>query len=204
MLIRQLLLILFVLSLVFSATGCESPPTITRLSADSVVLAFGDSLTHGNGAPQGQAYPDVLGALLGVTVVNAGVPGEISANGLQRLPIVLDKYRPSVVILCHGGNDFLRRHSRSETEKNLRAMIELIRAKGADVVLVGVPEPGLILEPPDFYGQLAKQYAIPYEPEIVSDLLGDRSLKSDTIHPNAAGYRLLAESLASLIEKSQS
>lgn len=182
------------------AAGCDRTPKITPLPTNAVVLAFGDSLTNGNGAAPGEAYPEVLAGLLGRTVINAGVPGEISAAGLNRLPQLLEQYRPNLVILCHGGNDFLQRLDRAQTAANLAAMIELIKATGADVVLVGVPEFGLILNPPAFYGELAKRFTIPYEAEIVSDLLGDRDFKSDNIHPNAAGYRRMAEAVFKLIQ----
>ena len=175
--------------------ACDKAPTITPLPANAVVLAFGDSLTHGNGAPPGEAYPAVLAGLLNRTVINAGVPGEVSAAGLARLPRLLEAHRPQLVILCHGGNDFLRRLDRAETAANLTAMVEQIKASGADVILVGVPEFGFVLNPPKFYGELAERFAIPYEAEIVSDLLGDRDYKSDTIHPNAAGYRRMAEAI---------
>jgi len=193
-------LLWLLLSLLVSA--CEKAPQISTLAPDAVVLAFGDSLTHGNGAPAGAAYPDVLASLLGRKVLNAGVPGEISAEGLQRLPQLLEQHRPDLVILCHGGNDFLQRLDRDQTAANLTAMVAQIRATGADVVLVGVPEPGLFLEPPDFYRKLAEGAGIPYEDRVVSDLLGDRQFKSDSIHPNAAGYRRMAEALHALIRES--
>ena len=180
--------------------ACEKPAKIAPLPADAVILAFGDSLTHGNGAPPGRAYPDVLADLLGRTVINAGVPGERSAAGLRRLPELLDRHRPNLVILCHGGNDFLQRLDRSQTADNLAAMVELARSTGADVVLVGVPEPGLFLKPPDFYREIAVRAKVPYEERVVSELLGDRNFKSDAIHPNAAGYRRMAEALRDLIE----
>ncbi|TLM65590.1 MAG: arylesterase [Deltaproteobacteria bacterium] len=183
------------------AGGCHRTPQIAPLAADAVIVAFGDSLTRGNGAPEGAAYPDVLAGLLGRPVINAGVPGETSAAGLQRLPTVLEQHRPDLVILCHGGNDFLQRLDRGATAANLAAMVEQIRAAGADVVLVGVPEFGLFLEPPPFYGEIAERFDLPFEAEIVGDLLGDRAFKSDAIHPNAAGYRRMAEALHALIGK---
>jgi len=188
------------LLLALLTAACDKTPSIAPLPANAVVLAFGDSLTHGNGAPQGEAYPDVLAGLLGRTVINAGIPGEISAAGLSRLPQLLEQYRPNLVILCHGGNDFLQHLDRAQTAANLAAMIEQIKATGADVVLVGVPEFGLILSPPAFYGEIASRFAIPYDAEIISDLLGDRDYKSDTIHPNAAGYRRMAEAIFKLIK----
>ena len=191
---------LIVLLLLLVTAACDRTPQLRPLPADAVVLAFGDSLTHGNGAPPGEAYPEVLAGLLGRTVIRAGVPGEVSAEGLRRLPALLEAHRPQLVILCHGGNDFLRRLDRQQTAANLGAMVELIRASGADVVLVGVPEFGLFLKPPDFYREIAERFKIPYEAEIVSELLGDRDYKSDTIHPNAAGYRRMAGALFTLIK----
>ncbi len=167
-------------------------------------MAFGDSLTWGTGAPREASYPQTLASLLGIEVVNAGVPGELSAEGRRRLPGVLAEYRPALVILCHGGNDMLRRRSLDKLAENLRVMIESCRNAGADVVLVGVPQLGFTLEPPPLYDKIAAEYDIPYADDILADLLADRDFKSDTIHPNAAGYRRLARVLADLIVEAQS
>jgi len=183
--------------------GCDRTPPIRPLSAESTVLAFGDSLTRGNGAAETESYPAVLGSLLGVRVVNAGVPGEVSARGRQRLPELLEQVRPQLVILIHGGNDFLQRLDPAETRENLRSMIETCRRQGADVVLAGVPQLGLLISPAPFYAELAREYELPFLDETLSDILKDRGLKSDTIHPNAAGYRRLAEALAELIRKAE-
>lgn len=192
-------LVLTLLCSTLLAGACGNTPQISPLPADAVILAFGDSLTFGTGAPPGEAYPDILAGLLGRAVINAGVPGEISATGLERLPLLLEQYRPELVILCHGGNDFLRRLDRSQTAANLAAMVERIKATGADVLLIGVPEFGLLLSPPAFYEEIAQRFAIPYEEAIVGDLLRDRAYKSDTIHPNAAGYRRMAEAIDKLV-----
>ena len=196
-----LIFTLFFSSLFF--TGCDSVPGIKPLNQESVVLAFGDSLTHGTGASTGQSYPAVLSELLGRQVINVGIPGEVSSAGLKRLPAVLDEYNPGLVILCHGGNDFLRRIDEGETARNLRAMITLIRAGGADVVLVGVPKLGFGLKVPNFYEELAKEQKVPFESGILVDLLGDNNMKSDAIHPNATGYRLMAEAVQNVINKAQ-
>jgi len=200
---RALLFGTLLLAISLATLGCDSTPAIAKLHPGTVLLAFGDSLTHGTGAPREQSYPAVLADLLGSEVINAGVPGEISAEGLKRLPEVLAEYQPDLVILCHGGNDFLRRLDQTETAANLGAMVQTIRDYGCDVILLGVPNFGFILEPPEFYGAIAGQFHIPYQEEIVSDLLSDRSLKSDQIHPNAAGYRLMAEAVFELIRKAE-
>ena len=183
--------------------GCDTGSKIAPLDQGAVVLAFGDSLTHGTGAPAGQSYPDVLRDLLGRPIINLGVPGELSAAGLKRLPDILDEHNPALVILCHGGNDFLRRIDKEETIRNLKAMIEIIRARGADVVLVGVPKLGFGLDVPKFHATIAEEQDIPFEGEILVDLLGDNNMKSDTIHPNATGYRLMAEAIHEVITKAQ-
>ena len=202
---RPLTMLLSMLLVVtcLATSGCDSTPAIAKLQPETVILAFGDSLTHGTGATSEQSYPAVLSGLLGNEVINAGVPGEISAEGLKRLPEVLAEYQPDLVILCHGGNDFLRRLDQAQTAANLRKMIETIRSHGADVLLLGVPQFGFILEPPEFYGAIAEEFQIPYQSEIISDLLSDRSLKSDQIHPNSKGYQQMAEAVYELIRKAE-
>jgi lysophospholipase L1-like esterase len=181
-------------------TGCGgSTPRVAKLAATDIVLAFGDSLTHGTGAKVEESYPAVLSQLIGRTVVRAGIPGEQSAGGLERLPGVLDEHRPRLVIVCLGGNDMLRKQPQAAIESNLRAMLKEIRSRGIDAVLVGVPAPGLITSAPDFYAKLAQEFSIPYEGKVVTSVLYKPELKSDPIHPNADGYRRIAEALAKLL-----
>ena len=181
-------------------SGCGgSTPKVAKLAATDVVLAFGDSLTYGAGAKAEESYPAVLSQLLGRTVVRAGVPGEQTAGGLQRLPGALDEHQPRLVIVCLGGNDMLRKGSPDVIEANLRAMLKEIRGRGLDAVLVGVPAPGLITSAPEFYEKLAKEFGIPYEGKIVTSVLYKPELKSDPIHPNADGYRRMAEAIAKLL-----
>ncbi len=199
---RVLLRVLFVcLSLFLSACG-DKGPVLAPLAQGEVVLAFGDSLTHGTGADRNHSYPRALAAMTGLDVVNAGVPGEISRDGVRRLPGLLDEYAPRLLLLCHGGNDILRKLPEQQTEANLRAMIELARTRGIEVVLIGVPKPGLFMNSADYYARLAADFAVPYEGDALPGILGDRTLKSDTVHPNAAGYRLLAQSLEALLRRS--
>jgi lysophospholipase L1-like esterase len=184
------------------ASGCGQKVKLAALPADAVVLAFGDSLTYGTGASEAESYPAQLAALTGRRVVREGVPGEVSAAGLQRLPAVLDEHRPRLLVLCHGGNDFLRRLPKAEAAANVRAMVRLAQSRGIDVVLIGTPEFGFLLSPADFYAEIARELRIPYEGEVLTKILRDSSLKSDQIHPNAAGYRLMAERVYELLKKS--
>ena len=183
--------------------GCGgSLPKLSRLPADAVVLAFGDSLTFGTGAQAETSYPVVLEKLIGRKVWSAGVPGEVSAAGLARLPSALDFYQPKLLILCHGGNDFLRKLGDSQAAENLRAMIRLAKERGMEVLLVAVPKPGLFPSPPDFYAEIAKEFRLPLEDAALKTILSDAELKSDIAHPNARGYAKLAEAVAALLKKS--
>jgi len=192
---------LLALVAVFLLAACERAPTLSRLSPHDVILAFGDSLTHGTGASEDTAYPAVLASLTGRTVINAGVPGDTTTSALRRLPEVLAEYRPRLVLLCLGGNDMLGKQPESTTENNLRLLIQTIRASGAEVVLIGVPEPKLFGGAPDFYARVARDMRLPLEDEVFNEGLKDNRLKSDPIHANAAGYRVVAERLAEFLRK---
>jgi lysophospholipase L1-like esterase len=194
-------LFLLALACLYLLAACDRPPQLPRLNDGDTIVAFGDSLTHGTGTSLEQAYPAVLSSLIQRTVVNAGVPGETTSEGLERLPDILEEHQPKLVLLCLGGNDMLRRQNNGQTESNLRAMIQSIRAKGANVVLIGVPEPKLFSGPPELYEKLADEFGLPYEGEIFNDVLKDNSLKSDPIHANAAGYQVVAERLAELLKE---
>ena len=182
--------------------ACSSSAKSPRLASNAVILAFGDSLTFGTGATLTESYPAILERLVARRVVNSGVPGEVTAGGLSRLSEVLAREKPALLILCHGGNDLLRRLDRQQTANNLRAMIRLARERGVAVVIIAVPAPGIALSPPSFYREIAEEMKIPIEEEALTMVLSDGSLKSDYIHPNAAGYRRLAESVVALLKKS--
>lgn len=160
--------------------GCGSKtPQLAKLGASHAVVAFGDSLTYGTGAAEHESYPAVLAQLIGRNVVRAGVPGETTAQALQRLPDVLDEYRPKLVIVCLGGNDMLRKIDDAETIANLRAIVRKVKDSGAQAVLVGVPRPALLTAAPRFYEEIARDSGIPYEGAVVTSVLYKAEFKSD-------------------------
>jgi acyl-CoA thioesterase-1 len=185
----------------FLLTACDRAPTLPKLGPSDVIVAFGDSLTHGTGANEDSAYPAVLASLTGHTVINAGVPGDTTTSALQRLPEVLAEYHPRLVLLCLGGNDMLRKQPAAATENNLRLLVQAIRASGAQVVLIGVPEPRLFGGTPDFYARVAEDMQLPLEKDVFNEVLKDNRLKSDPIHANAAGYQVIAERLADFLRE---
>jgi lysophospholipase L1-like esterase len=187
-------------ALLLAACG-PSVPKLPKLGSDAVVLAFGDSITFGTGASPQQAYPAALERLISRKVVAAGVPGEISEQGLARLPGVIEEVKPQLLILCHGGNDFLRRLDEGQAAANVRAMIRLAREQGVAVMLIGTPKPGFGASKVKFYEEIGKELAIPVEADVLADVLSSNKYKSDLVHPNAEGYAVIAEAVAKVLKK---
>lgn len=190
------------LLLAFLVASCsEKVPRLSPVGPGEVIVAFGDSLTYGTGASEHESYPAVLAQLVNRKVVRSGVPGEVTSGGLARLERVIAEYRPALMIVCLGGNDMLHKLADAEIKTNLRQILQAIKGRGISIMLVGVPKPALITSAPEFYAELAKEFGIPYEGKIVTDVLYRPDQKSDSIHPNAKGYRRMAEAIAELLKK---
>lgn len=184
----------------------KKAPKHNALPRGSAVLALGDSLTYGYGANPTESYPARLAELTGWTVTNGGVSGDTSAQALARLPELLREHTPRLVIISIGGNDFLRRQPENETRTNIRAIIQACKAAGAETLLVGVPGVGVgaaLGYPGDhpLYADLAKAENVPYYANGWSQILGKDALKSDQIHPNAAGYAEFARGLTAYLKE---
>lgn len=193
---RLTLIILFV----FLSACNNTTAVFEKLSQDAIILAFGDSLTYGTGVSQGADYPSILSTLSSHQVINAGIPGEISRDGLERLPELLDEYQPELIILIHGGNDILRKIPRQQTSDKLTQMIQLAKKRNIKVIMLGVPEFGLLfLSSAEIYQKVAEAQNIPIDIETLPEILSDNKLKSDTIHPNEEGYKLMAENIFNLL-----
>lgn len=164
-----------------------------RNAPGSNIIAFGDSLTHGTGAAKGEDYPTVLSQLAGREIENRGVPGETSEDALRRIDKEVIAHNPRMVIVLLGGNDLLQRISAETTFKNLEQIITKIHDSGAMVVLVGIEGLMFTSDHGKRFKQLAKRTGCIYVPNILSGILTDMSLKSDQVHPNGKGYRIVAE-----------
>ncbi len=183
--------------------GCEQAPRFEPLPQGATVLALGDSITHGTGAPPGADYPGRLAHTSGWQVINAGVPGDTSAAARDRLAALLAQHQPDLAIVELGGNDFLRRHNESVTREALGEIIARLREGGMPVVLVAVPRlsllrasTGTLADHPLYEDLAANSDDILLVPDLLSEILSQDHLRADEIHPNAAGYRALAEGLA--------
>lgn len=193
---------LWVLLLSFVVMACgDKPQRYDRLSSGATVVAFGDSVTFGYGVDPKDSYPTILAELSYWNVVNAGISGERADQAKSRIDGVLAEHNPQLVIIELGGNDFLQRRNAKAVKEDLRAIIQSVKAHGSLPVLVAVPAlspfAAITGKPSDadIYKELAKEEKINLIPNVFSDILGQENLKQDHVHPNQAGYRVLAEGI---------
>ena len=180
---------------------------------ERLVLAFGDSLYAGYGLERGQSLPDAIQSRLrtqgiNATLVNAGVSGDTTAAGRQRLVFSLDNLprKPDLVLLGLGGNDVLRQLPPTETRANLVAMLDELKRRDIPVLLTGMQAPPNL--GPEFAGSfnriwpdLAKEYGADLYPFILDGVIGEPKLMlPDRVHPNAAGVNRIADRLAPLVQ----
>jgi len=188
---------LFLVIVALGACGGENFDAIRNLrSSGETIVCFGDSLTEGVGAGTGEDYPSVLSKEIGIPVVNAGQRGDTTDQALARLSDAVLSKNPRLVIVFLGGNDFLRQRPRAESRRNLVEIVRRVQAQGAMVAIAGM-KLGLFTD--DFaaiYEDTAKEFGALYIPQVMKGILSDSKLKSDPIHPNGAGYRLIAERIA--------
>lgn len=176
-------------------SGCQNEVCLEPLSDEAVILAFGDSLTEGVGVSLKHSYPSVLQKLTSLRVINSGISGETTAQGLERIEHQLDEHMPELLILLEGGNDMLRKKGIGQMQNNLQKMVDHALDRNIQVLLVAVPEPGLLADPPEAYALIAENSGVPLMNDVVTDLLYNSEYKSDPIHFNEAGYQRLAEAM---------
>lgn len=170
-------------------------------SSGSTIIAFGDSLTAGYGASDGEDYPSRLSARTGQPVVNAGRNGDTTESALSRIDTDVLAANPRLVIVGLGGNDYLRKVPLSQTESNLREIIRRIQSRGAAVILLGYRFPSLSERYGPMYERVAEEEGAFLVPDLLDGILSNPSLRSDAIHPNGAGYEIIAERIEGPFEK---
>jgi acyl-CoA thioesterase-1 len=189
--------------------GRANKPTTTATTIDTrpAIVAFGDSLTAGFGAEPGNSYPDFLQkdldrARLGWHVINAGVSGDTTTDGVNRLGEVL-AYKPRIVIVEFGGNDGLRGLPIETTRANLDQMVAALRNAGVKVILAGMTlppnyGPDYIRTFEQIYRDLAAKYEvrrIPFLLEGVATVATRNLMQRDGLHPTGPGNAVVAETV---------
>lgn len=207
--IQRLLAITSIASSALWISACgRKLPKAAAIPPGATVLALGDSLTRGVGASAAQAYPALLAERTGWKVVNAGVSGETSSQIAARLPELLQTQRPALVILCAGGNDWLRRNSAQAAQAEIARMLQLCKSQSVPVLLVAVPELNLTaaltgrMKDHPIYEALAKDEKVPLLADAWSEVLGDDALRADQVHANADGYARFTELLQAQLKAS--
>lgn len=188
---------LTIILILFTACGKQAPKNYPNSNTD--IIAFGDSLTYGQGAGRTETYPFYLSEMLGREVINLGVSGDTSAMGLARVNEI-KKYSSYMVLIEFSANDLFRRIPREQTENNLKQIVRQVQDMGAIAVLVDTGG----AYPMETYTKIQKQIAKDYNTLFVSGIMDGiydkKSLKSDQIHPNGKGYKIVAERVKKVIE----
>ena len=191
--------VFFVIVLAVASTATHA--SISN-SNDSTILIIGDSLSAGLGVTYDQAWPSLLQNRLKkegylIQVLNAGISGDTTAGGAERLPKLLDKYTPEIVVIELGGNDGLRGTSINSIESNLRSMIEVALGCGAKVLLIGMqlpPNYGKVYTTSfqNLFPQLASEYGIGLVEKLIERMMNEtwqqNLIQMDGIHPTAGGH----------------
>ena len=170
---------------------------------DKNILILGDSLSAGLGVNYDQAWPSLLQSRINeigssYSVINAGVSGDTTSGGISRLPRLLKKYSPEILILELGGNDGLRGTSLKAIEKNLRDMINSAQSSNITVLLIGVqlpPNYGMLYTKgfEEIFSDLAKEYSLDLIQGSLRAMVNEGLMQSDGIHPNVLGHQQIED-----------
>ena len=163
------------------------------------IVVFGDSLSYGQGAAREESYPALLAKSLGRPVINLGVKGETAVNAARRINEPLQE-NPYMVLLEFGGNDRIRSLPFEQTVAAMEQMVESVQQAGAVAVIVDTGGTSLMSRYGKAYQKIAREKGAVFVPGILDGIFGKRSLMSDQIHPNAAGYKLVADKVEKSIK----
>ena len=197
---KKFIIILFLITLQFAN------------AKDDTILFLGDSLTEGLGVTKEEAFPKLVKILIqkelkkDISIINAGVSGSTTSDGLDRLKWYLKK-KPSIVFLALGANDGLRGLDLKQSQKNLEEIIKYAQESGAKVLLAGM------LIPPNYgpeysenfrkmYEEIKDKYKLKSMPFLLDQVAGNKNLnQSDGIHPNEQGHKTIAKNVFEFIKK---
>ncbi len=161
-------------------------------SSGTEIIAFGDSLVEGVGASHGKDFVSLLSSKIGRPIINLGVSGNTTIDGLARME-KLNKYNPKIVILLFGGNDHLQKIPIDRTFLNLEQIIENIQERGAIVLLLGVRGNLLGNKFKPEFKKLSDKYRTAFVPDVLEGLFGNQKYMADAVHPNDDGNAIIAE-----------
>jgi lysophospholipase L1-like esterase len=191
---------IFIVLFLFCLCACAKREITNYPPKAGPIVVFGDSITYGYGVKAEEAYPALLAKSWNREVINLGVSGDTSLNGSARKED-LKNLEPSFVLIEFGGNDFLKKVPKTQTQKALEEIVDYVHSIGAIAVLVDTGGYG----PMDTYTkinkQIAKQKNTLYIDGIMKDIFSDRNLRTDQIHPNQKGHQIIAQRIDKVLNK---
>ncbi len=200
---KKTLILLILIAAVWGAihffSSSSYPITNAKPSGENIIC-FGDSLTYGTGASSDMDYPSQLSKMIGKALINAGVPGDTTSDGLQRLEEDVLSRSPKIVLITLGGNDLKNKVPKETAFSNLDKIVRSIQAKGALVIIGGVDIPLMGRGFREAYQKLAKETGAVLIPNVLEGIMGKSELMSDPIHPNDKGYTIMAEKFHKAIQ----
>ncbi|MDD5730272.1 MAG: GDSL-type esterase/lipase family protein [Candidatus Omnitrophica bacterium] len=177
---------------ILSLAGCVDTSIKNINSRGKNIICFGDSFTLGYGVEKGKDYPYILSKMFSVPVINAGIEGDVTVQALKRLDSDVLEKNPLLVVVEFGGNDFLSRVPLAETVKNMEEIIKRLQSRGVMVAVFDMSTDVVMSVYGKPYRELCKRYGAIFIPAVLEGIIIEPTLKSDFIHPNAAGYKIIA------------
>jgi len=183
----------FIVIAFIALSGCAKREIKNLDSKGTNIICFGDSITFGYGANPGEDYPSLLSKMTRIPVINAGIDGDTTVEAIKRIKSDALDRNPLLVIVEFGGNDFLRKIPQDVTISNIKEMVERIQAQGAMVAIVDMSAGIFLQEYRRAFADLTQEKSAIFIPSVLSGIITNPSLKSDFIHPNADGYKMIAQ-----------
>lgn len=162
------------------------------------IVAFGDSLVEGVGSSSGKDFISLVEKKVNTKIINLGKSGDTTTSALARMGEVLS-LDPGIVLILLGGNDVLRRTPQSETFQNLETIITKLQENDSVVILLGVRGGILTDSYKDDFKNLAQKHHTGYVSNVLNDIILDKELMYDGIHPNDKGYEIIANRVAPVV-----
>ncbi len=181
--------------------GCAKQEVANISAKGDKIVCFGDSITFGYGAGPGEDYPTALAKMVSLPVINAGVSGDTTFEALKRLDSDVLAKNPRLVIVEFCGNDFLKKVPLEDTVKNLDEIITRIQSSGAMVALVDISAGMFFKDYRREFKKLARKKQAIFIPAVLSKIITNPSMKSDFLHPNQRGYKIVASRIHKAISR---
>ncbi|WP_150465141.1 arylesterase [Francisella sp. SYW-2] len=203
---KKLILLIFVIVLLallyyyFIYQNYNNWPIVNQNPQGETIIAFGDSLTAGYGVDKYDNYPSQLSRMIGEPVINMGVSGETTGQALLRIEDVVQA-NPKIVMVSLGANDLRKRIPAKEAFANLKRIVNILQANGALVIIGGLDIPYYKNDYAEDYINFAKSYGCLLVPNVLEGIIGNKDLMVDAVHPNAKGYRIMANQFYNVIKK---